>query len=148
MEIKAPNTFVLDHRQVVFLAGSIDMGAAEKWQDRVVEALRDEDIVILNPRRDDWDSSWVQDISNDNFREQVEWELDGLMEADTVIFYFSPGGPAPVTLLELGYVVGQTRVVVCCPPGYWRRGNVQVLCARHEIPMYDSLEELIDELKG
>jgi hypothetical protein len=44
----------------VFLAGSIDMGAAEDWQSRVEQGLRDLEIVILNPRREEWDASWVQ----------------------------------------------------------------------------------------
>lgn len=54
-EVKAPSRSALDMR--VFLAGSIEMGQAEQWQERVVHALSDAgDLVILNPRRDDWDS--------------------------------------------------------------------------------------------
>src|SRR4051794_33293553 len=41
----------------VFLAGSIEMGQAEPWQSAVEDALAGEDVVILNPRRDEWDSS-------------------------------------------------------------------------------------------
>ena len=55
----------------VFLAGSIDMGKAEDWQPFVTERLSDLPISIFNPRRDDWDSTWVQDISNKQFAEQV-----------------------------------------------------------------------------
>ena len=29
-------------------------------------------------RRDDWDGTWAQESSHPRFREQVEWELDGL----------------------------------------------------------------------
>ena len=43
----------------VFLAGSIEMGAAEDWQARLTHALQDLDVLILNPRRDEWDASWV-----------------------------------------------------------------------------------------
>ena len=42
--------------RVVFLAGSIEMGAAEDWQTRLVASL--DGVVALNPRRAAWDSSW------------------------------------------------------------------------------------------
>jgi hypothetical protein len=48
----------------VFLAGSIEMGRAELWQDAVAAALRDEPLTILNPRRDDWDPRWEQSSAN------------------------------------------------------------------------------------
>src|SRR5215510_12567556 len=64
--------------RAVFLAGSIDQGAADDWQARLTAALVDLDVVILNPRRDAWDASWRQSINEPRFREQVEWELDGL----------------------------------------------------------------------
>jgi hypothetical protein len=35
-------------------------------------------ILVLNPRREDWDSSWIQSIDNPQFREQVEWEIYAL----------------------------------------------------------------------
>jgi hypothetical protein len=70
--IKAPEEHKVDDRLTIFLGGSIDMGAAELWQDRLVR-----DLVILNPRRDDWDSSWVQDPTpGTQFYKQVAWELD------------------------------------------------------------------------
>lgn len=62
----------------VFLAGSIEMGAAENWQDKLTELLSDADGYILNPRRDDWDSSWEQAIGNAQFYNQVQWELKAM----------------------------------------------------------------------
>jgi hypothetical protein len=114
----------------VFLAGSIEMGAAEDWQAQVERALQDLDVLILNPRRDAWDASWVKSIDNPPFREQVEWELAGLERASVVAMYFAPSTKAPVTLLELGLCARAGRLVVCCPEGYWRRGNVEVVCRR------------------
>src|SRR5262247_4510177 len=64
--------------RAVFLAGSIEMGAAEDWQAALTDELRARDLVVLNPRRDDWDRSWAQSVHDPRFREQVEWELDGL----------------------------------------------------------------------
>lgn len=60
---KAPeNTFSHNDGSIVriFLAGSIDMSKAENWQDRFQREFADSNVVICNPRRNDWDSSWVQ----------------------------------------------------------------------------------------
>src|SRR5690242_12878631 len=103
----------------IFLAGSIEMGAAVDWQTFVAAALEDLDVAVLNPRRDSWDSSWPQRADFDPFREQVEWELEGQEAASLVAFYFAPDTRAPITLLELGLAAGRKRAVVCCPDGYW-----------------------------
>lgn len=147
--VKAPEIYCPDYEWTIFLAGSIDMGKAENWQDKIVQSLADTDITIFNPRRDDWDSSWVQDISNEKFKEQVMWELEHIESVDMVVFYFDPDGPAPITLLELGLcATSPQKVVVCCPPGYWRRGNVQIVCNRHSIKMVDDIEDLISSIKA
>ncbi|APR85177.1 Hypothetical protein A7982_10526 [Minicystis rosea] len=127
----------------VFLAGSIEMGTAPPWQAQVAEALAELDIVIMNPRRDAWDASWPQRIDFDPFRAQVEWELEAQERADLIAFYFAPETRAPVTLLELGLAAGRKRAVVCCPEGYWRKGNVDIICARHRIPTVEDLDALI-----
>jgi len=131
----------------VFLAGSIEMGKAEEWQAAVEAGLADLDLTILNPRRDDWDSSWTQSIDEPRFREQVEWELAGMQQATCVAMYFAPSTKAPITLLELGLCARSGKLVVCCPEGYWRRGNVQVVCAKYQIPILESLTELITHIR-
>ena len=132
--------------KVVFLAGSIDLGAAEPWQAQVESAVEDLDLVLLNPRRDDWDDSWQQTFENRVFREQVKWELEGLERAALIAMYFAPESQAPVTLLELGLTARSERLVVCCPEGYWRRGNVEIVCRRYGVELVPSLEILIDRV--
>jgi hypothetical protein len=131
----------------VFLAGSIEMGRAEPWQAAVEEALAGEDLVIFNPRRDDWDASWEQSIHHPKFREQVEWELEGQERATVIAMYFAPETRAPITLLELGLFARSGKVLVCCPPGFWRRGNVEVVCARYGVELVESLSELIERVR-
>ena len=126
----------------VFLAGSIEMGRAELWQDAVAAALRDELLIILNPRRDDWDASWEQSSANPQFVAQVTWELDAQERADLIAIYFAPETYAPITLLELGLFAASGKLLVCCPPGYWRKGNVDVVCTRYGIPQLPTLTEL------
>jgi hypothetical protein len=142
--VKAPDEYrKYLSKPSVFLAGSIDMGEAVDWQQEITDALEHLDVLVLNPRRDDWDSSWKQDISDPQFAKQVNWELDALAEVDLIVVYFDPKGQAPISLLELG-LHADTNIIVCCPEGYWKRGNVQIVCARKGIPLLETLDELIE----
>jgi hypothetical protein len=147
--LKPPAPIALaDAERSVFLAGSIDMGHAEPWQATVEQALADLPITILNPRRDEWDASWEQSIGNPLFRGQVEWELEGLERASAVAMYLAPPTRAPITLLELGLLARSGKLVACCPAGFWRRGNVEVVCARYGVPLVESLPELVQAVRS
>lgn len=130
----------------IFLAGSIDMGQAIDWQSQVIEELQQWQGVILNPRRPDWDSSWEQRIDHPLFHEQVNWELEGLEKADLIVYYFAPKSQAPVTMLELGLYAQSGKAVVCCPDGFWRKGNVDIVCERYQIPQVENLEGLVEKI--
>jgi len=121
--------------RVVFLAGSIEMGAAEDWQTKLT-ALLDGELIVLNPRRDEWDASWRQSIQEPKFREQVEWELDGLDRADVIAMWFAAETRSPITLLELGLHARGGKLIIGCPPGFWRRGNIEVVSARYGISLH------------
>jgi hypothetical protein len=149
IEVQAPNEVVLDTEYTnIFLAGSIEMGVAEHWQKRVIDALSDKPIRFLNPRRDDWDSSWSQDIHNDEFVEQVIWELTSLEQSHLVIMYFDPKTKSPISLLELGLHAKEQKLIVLCPEGFWRKGNVDVVCEYYGINQVDTFDELIEFLKN
>ena len=130
----------------IFLAGSIEMGKAENWQEKVENKLKNFDLIILNPRRDDWDSSWIQSIDNFKFREQVEWELLAQEKADIIAMYFCPETKSPITLLELGLFAHMKKMIVCCPDGYWRKGNVDIVCNRYGIEQINNLDGLINKI--
>jgi hypothetical protein len=134
----------------IFLAGSIEMGVAEDWQSRVEATLIYDDVTIYNPRRDSWDSSWVQRESNPEFRYQVNWELDKLREADIIFLYLSPNTKSPISLLELGIHSEDhpSKLIVCCPDGFWRKGNVEIICSRNGIPLFDNLDLAIASLQS
>ena len=148
--IKAPDEFKKDlikYPFSIFLAGSIEMGKAENWQQKTEQFFEHKNVLILNPRRDDWDSSWVQSIENDQFRTQVEWELDAQQSADLNIFYFSPETKSPITLMELGLFGPTKNSVVCCPEGFWRKGNIEIVCHRFNIPLYTDFDLLLEDVK-
>ncbi|WP_299245430.1 nucleoside 2-deoxyribosyltransferase domain-containing protein [uncultured Aquimarina sp.] len=145
--ITAPTKIELDKNLSVFLAGSIEVGVAERWQDKVIKELSEESLTLLNPRRASWDTSWKQTIDNPVFKEQVNWELEALEKSDMIIMYFDKNTKSPITLLELGLFARTRKLIVCCPDGFWRKGNVDVVCERYEVQQAGSLEELINEVK-
>jgi len=138
--LKPPSPLEWDpSRFSIFLAGSIDNGAAPNWQADVESALAFWDPVILNPRRDDWDPNQT------DLAPQIKWELEGLERVDLIAMYFEPTTKAPISLLELG-LFRHKPMVVCCPDGYWRKTNVEVTCNRYGVSMVPTLEALIQEV--
>jgi hypothetical protein len=147
--IKAPHSISKNYNgrgKRIFLAGTIEMGNSEDWQSQVEEALINTRYTLLNPRRDEWDSSWEQKIENPQFYQQVNWELDALDKSDIIIMNLLPDSKSPISLLELGLYANSGKLLVCCPDGFWRKGNVEVVCERYDIPLYDNLEELLNTI--
>ena len=150
IEVQAPlNYSQHTDKKKIFLAGSIEMGRAVEWQKRVVEDLEDVDVVLLNPRRRDWDSSWEHSINHLQFRQQVEWELQALDDSDIIVMYFDPETKSPITLMELGIhaATNPSKVIVCCPDGFWRKGNIDIVCARYGVAQVEDLNDLIFALR-
>jgi hypothetical protein len=146
-EIKAPGAYDANTKYSIFLAGAIDQGKAEDWQQKVTRALDNYDVLILNPRRDDWDASWEQSIDNPEFVEQVTWELDAQEACDMVIFVFTKDSKAPITFLEFGLYGPGKDSLVCAEEGFYRTGNLDIVAKRFNIPIYHNMDEMIEDLK-
>lgn len=144
--ITAPEPLKIKSKSI-FLAGSIEQDKAARWQDEVIRELKEYNYTILNPRRKEWDSSWEQRMDNPNFKEQVNWELDALEKSDVILIYFDPKTKSPISLLELGLFAKSRKLVVCCPEGFWRKGNVDIVCDRFGIRQFLKLEKVIDFIK-
>jgi len=125
----------------IFLAGSIDMGLTIDWQSAVVERFKDKKVTFFNPRRDEWDLSWKQVQSATNFNEQVNWEMNNLEDCDIIFMHFEEKSKAPISLLELGLNAASGKMIVVCPDGFWRKGNVEIVCTRYNIPLFNTLED-------
>lgn len=133
----------------VFLAGSIDMGAALNWQELLCKTYYNSSAVTLyNPRRDDWDSSWTQSLQCAQFVEQVNWELDCIDRADFVFMHITAESKAPISLLEFGHITAKSpeKLIISVEPGFWRRGNIEVVCNRLGIELHESLDWSMHEL--
>lgn len=134
----------------VFLAGSIDEGYAPDWQNQVEEVLSeypDNFLSVFNPRRDDFKVNQNQSIDNPYFKEQVEWELCALEESTIIFMYLYPFAKSPISLLELGLYADRANIILICPDGFWKKGNVDVLAEIYDIPVFTSLSDGLDELK-
>lgn len=146
IEIKPLDTSPTNNKIKIFLAGSIEMGIAEDWQKRVVDQFKEEDVIIFNPRRDNWDSSWVQSKDNPHFRQQVEWELNALEKSDYIILYLDPDTKSPISLIEMGLFAHSKKMFIVCPDGFWRKGNIDIVAERYNIPQFSNLEELVNKV--
>jgi hypothetical protein len=134
----------------VFLAGTIEMGNSIDWQAHAIEVLAEAASVIYNPRRPDWDSSWTQEIDSPEFNVQVTWELTHIETADVVVMYIDPQSKSPITLLELGLIASSHpgKLHVCCPDGFYRKGNVDIVCNRYGVRTYETLDVMLESVKS
>ena len=151
--ITSPARFPLrPEHPTIFLAGSIENGQAEDWQAKFIAnvekdletavelriATADEvKVLFLNPRRANWDP----ELSIELLEEQITWELDAIDTAHAVFMYLQPGTMSPISLLELGLLAHQKKLVVCCPDEFWRSTNVNVTCRRYKVPVRHSFAD-------
>jgi len=159
MIITAPERIPINSKlNYVFLAGTIDNGASEDWQERVCREIGGyNNLVILNPRKKNWNSSCEQKFENPEFFQQVSWEIDGLEKSNAIIFNFLPDSQSPITLMELGLFAPcnnltteerQKDIYVCCPDEFWRSGNVHFVCNKFNIPVFKDISGLLFRFNG
>lgn len=128
----------------IFLAGTIDMGNSENWQAALVETFSSSEgrYILYNPRRDTFTNT------PEEMDYQVNWELDHLEKSQIIIMNILGSSKSPVTLLEMGLFMKSGKLLVACEPDYYRHANVLLTCARYNVPLYPSLQSLIQEQFG
>lgn len=140
--IEAPREYLGKERSL-FLAGGITGGP--DWQAELTDLLKDEDIVLLNPRRANFP------IDNQNAaKEQIEWEHWHLRKADAVSFWFPKETVCPITLYELGVQVMKNKpLFIGVHPEYARRQDVEIQTRleRPEIEIVYDLNSLSKQIK-
>ena len=70
-----------------------------------------------------------------------------MLVASVIGMYFAPATKAPITLLELGLSARSGKLVVCCPDGFWRKGNVEAVCTRYGVQLLGELTEFVGVLR-
>jgi hypothetical protein len=129
----------------VFLAGTIDLGKSDNWQSKAEELFEGANLNVFNPRRPNWDWNTPQSIDCETFYAQVKWEQDHLRRADYIIFNFLKDSKSPITLLEFGIMIATKpkACIVVCPEGFWRKGNIDIMCEIYKIKQAKTLEEAV-----
>jgi hypothetical protein len=128
----------------IFLAGGIT--TCPDWQQTVRRLLADAPVVLLNPRRADFDIT-----RGDTAEQQVAWEYEHLHLADVTMFWFPRCDPRrtvqPIALFELGAAIaGWRRFVVGADDRYPRRLDIE-LQLRNALPrrtVHRNLADTVD----
>ena len=132
-------------RPSLFLAGGIT--GCEVWQSKMIEAMKNDPVIIYNPRRKHFD------ITNPSAAEvQIAWEFDKLLKATAVSFWFSLGTSNPIVLYELG-MWGNSRedrpIIIGMDDGYVRKQDViiQTALARPEVPVFTNFTVFVSQVR-
>ncbi len=78
----------------------------------------------------------------------MEWELNALENADYIIMFFGKDSKSPISLLEMGLYAKSGKLLVICPDGFWRKGNVDITAEKYGVKQFDSIENVLDYLKN
>ncbi len=127
-------------KDIVFLAGSIDLDLAGDWRKKVIEEMEDS-MHFFDPIRIDHDK--LDDLK---MKKHIEWELDALSLSDKILLNFSPNSKSPISLVELGLYVQSSKLIVVCPDQFYQRRYVEVLCDKYNTPFFDGLDKAIEYL--
>ena len=136
--VEAPDEF-WGNEKSLFLAGGIT--GCPDWQQEVVEALKDELITLLNPRRKSFP---IEDPTAS--LEQIKWEYRYLRKASAISFWFPHETLCPIVLYELGaWSMTDKLIFVGVHPEYKRRTDVEIQTnlVRPEVEICYSIQDLI-----
>ncbi|KAK7183820.1 hypothetical protein PSPO01_10156 [Paraphaeosphaeria sporulosa] len=134
----------------LILFGTIEASPTSNWATDLADHVSDLPIQILNPRRDDWDSSWVELPSCAPWKEQVDWEMHHPAKVSLIVVCFKAGSLCPISLMELGMYAALygEKMVVCCEEGFWKRGNVELVCKKFGVEVVRTVGHLEGVVEG
>jgi hypothetical protein len=133
----------LPHSPSIFLAGGIT--GCPDWQTEMVEKLKNEELIIFNPRRKTFDITKKEESGI-----QIKWERDHLKGSKYISFWFCKDQVQPIVLFELGkYAFSNEHVIfIGIEPGYPREMDVSIqIGLEMNLHINRSLDELVDEIK-
>ena len=142
--IEAPSNEAWYDKKSVFLAGGIT--DCPQWQAELVKMLANSDLVLLNPRRENFP---IDDPSA--AKTQIQWEYEHLRDADAISFWFCKDTLCPIVLYELGaWSMTEKPIFVGVEEGYARRQDVEIQTAlvRPDVQIESSLEMLADSIRN
>ena len=148
--VTAPEKETESRKIKIFLAGTIDNADSVDWQRQLIEEMSKDDLLcenvtVFNPRREFWNPN----ATDDELREQIEWELNHLEKADIIVMNILGSSKSPISLLELGLHMRTKKLSVYCPETFYRFMNVETTCLMYGVPLIKSNEisDIIYDLK-
>jgi hypothetical protein len=138
--ITAPESFITPGYRV-FLAGAIDMGMAEDWQQRVIDTLSGvHDLVLINPRR--------AEFTPDTLDEQIRWELEALEVSDLIMMYLPSSAKAPISFFEAGLYWKSGKLIIGAGAEFYRRRNLELTAERYGQTVFENLFDLVQAMSA
>ncbi len=119
--IECPNEYLPQEWEIsIFLAGGIS--GCWDWQSELVNKLESLNIIVYNPRRQNFD------LSNKNMSlEQIRWEHKYLKISDSISFWFPHETVCPITLLEYGkWMASDKKIFLGVHEKYSRKFDLEV----------------------
>lgn len=150
--IESPTGFVPGRHprpKSVFLAGGIT--GCPNWQQDMVRLLRETNMILLNPRRENFP---IDDPGA--AQKQIEWEYWHLRRADAILFWFPCETICPIVLYELGawsmtsgVFAARKPIFVGVHPEYQRRRDVEIQTAleRPDVRIVNTLPDLAVQVR-
>ena len=136
---------VYDGNEVsLFMAGGIS--GCKIWQNELVKLLEDTSLVLINPRRENFDVT-----DTDIEKKQIAWEFEHLQKASAVSFWFPPETVCPITLYELGKISQTDKpLFIGIDRDYMRINDIyiQTKLIRPAVEVVYSLNGLAEQIKS
>ena len=141
--IECPEVYFGEEASLL-LAGGIS--GCRNWQADLAAMLKNENLVLINPRRKFFD------INNLNIEEeQINWEYNHIKRVSAVSFWFPNETLCPITLYELGKCMQSKKpLFIGVDPKYARKTDIEIQTklARPEIEIVYSLDNLAEQIKS
>ncbi len=140
--VRCPEIY-FGNEKSLFLAGGIS--ECRDWQIDLIKMLKNEDLVLINPKREFYDlnDSELED-------QQIVWEYNHIKQASAVSFWFPNETLCPITLYELGKCTQFSKpLFIGMDQKYGRKNNLEIQL-RLELPQIKivySLEDLAKQIK-
>jgi len=127
----------------LFLGGGIS--GCRDWQTELVALLKDTNLVLINPRRKEFNAE-----DKNLEEEQIKWEFEHLNKSKAILFWFPPETVCPITLYELGKISKTDKpIFIGIDKNYSRKNDVmiQTKLIRPDVNIVWSLNELAEQIK-
>ena len=141
--VECPETYESDEPSL-FMAGGIT--GCSDWQKQFSEMLKDENLVLFNPRRKNFSNN-----ESGIAERQISWEYHYLKKVTATSFWFTHETVCPITLFELGKQLALNKpLFIGVHPEYSRKEDllIQVKLIRPEIEIVYDLESLSNQVKN